>query len=205
MPPPKFNKFAKTGKLKQLPVKTTTSPEDDQQQFEVELYWCIQQLEESLNTKKDLTPKQREYKLILSILGNNEALSTGEDISKSVKILKSANQPAVKKRQLMRQTFGDYRAKMAEEQRKMLHTSGRVQFKEASDNVKSQFLRKAFIKPSGEEFRFNFQIDDFANKLRLEERTEEDATKTQATPANSNQSNIIPSDNSFRFNFPNIE
>lgn len=45
----------------------------------------------------------------------------------------------------MRSASGDYRAKMVAEQRKMLHTGGRVQFKEAFDNVKSQFLRKTLV------------------------------------------------------------
>lgn len=67
MPPPKFNKFTNTkaGKLKTIPkvaspvpvVTTAATPDENQQQFEVELCWCVQQLEKSLE-KKDLPQKQ---------------------------------------------------------------------------------------------------------------------------------------------------
>ena len=68
MPPPKFNKFTnnKAGKLKQIPkvsspapVASTSEPTQDEslQQLEVEICWCVQQLEISLQAK-NLTPKQ---------------------------------------------------------------------------------------------------------------------------------------------------
>lgn len=45
--------------------------------------------------------------------------STVADTEKTLKLLKSNNQPLVRKRQLMRTTFGDYRTKMQEEEKKM--------------------------------------------------------------------------------------
>nr|CAD7569454.1 unnamed protein product [Timema californicum] len=67
------------------------------QQVEKELCWCILQLQTSLILHK-MTPKQ------------------AQDISHTINILKSPTAPLVKKRQIMRNTFGDYRAKMAEEE-----------------------------------------------------------------------------------------
>ena len=42
-----------------------------------------------------------------------------KDTQKTINILKSSSQPMVKKRQVMRAAFGDYRAKMADEEKKM--------------------------------------------------------------------------------------
>uniref|UniRef100_A0A8C9FM34 Uncharacterized protein n=1 Tax=Pavo cristatus TaxID=9049 RepID=A0A8C9FM34_PAVCR len=67
---------------------------DDQLQKEVD--WCVEQLEIGLKTQKS-TPKQAE-----------EAL-------RAIKALRSDKAPLVKKRQIMRAIFGDYRKKMEEE------------------------------------------------------------------------------------------
>lgn len=42
-----------------------------------------------------------------------------QDAEKSLRSLKSGSQPMVKKRQLMQSAFGDYRKKMAEEEKKL--------------------------------------------------------------------------------------
>lgn len=42
-----------------------------------------------------------------------------QDAEKTLRSLKSGSQPLVKKRQLMQAAFGDYRKKMAEEERKL--------------------------------------------------------------------------------------
>ncbi|KFU95242.1 UPF0488 protein C8orf33, partial [Chaetura pelagica] len=76
-----------------------TQQSDDQLWKEVD--WCVKQLELGLKTQKP-TPKQAE-----------EAL-------RAIKTLRSAKAPLVKKRQLMRTMFGDYRKKMEEEQCKEL-------------------------------------------------------------------------------------
>lgn len=64
MPPPKFNKLTnnKTGKLKKIsppaPVNIQeASAEESAQQFDLEIFWCVQQLELSLQPK-NLTQKQ---------------------------------------------------------------------------------------------------------------------------------------------------
>ncbi|XP_050762220.1 UPF0488 protein C8orf33 homolog isoform X1 [Gymnogyps californianus] len=72
----------------------TSQQSDDQLWKEVD--WCVEQLELGLKTQKS-TPKQVE-----------EAL-------RAIKTLRNDKAPLVKKRQLMRAMFGDYRKKMEEE------------------------------------------------------------------------------------------
>ncbi|NWI66037.1 CH033 protein, partial [Todus mexicanus] len=95
-----------------------------------EVYWCVEQLELGLKTQK-ATPKQAE-----------EAL-------RAIKTLRNDKAPLVKKRQLMRAMFGDYRKKMEEERRKELKLmeaavkSARVVEVERSIcNKNCQFIRK---------------------------------------------------------------
>ncbi|XP_009704176.1 PREDICTED: UPF0488 protein C8orf33 homolog, partial [Cariama cristata] len=76
-----------------------TNQSDDQLWKEVD--WCVEQLELGLKTQKS-TPKQVE-----------EAL-------RAIKTLRSDKAPLVKKRQIMRTMFGDYRKKMEEERCKEL-------------------------------------------------------------------------------------
>ncbi|NXY90875.1 CH033 protein, partial [Alcedo cyanopectus] len=131
-----------------------------------ELCWCVEQLELGLKTQK-ATPKQAE-----------EAL-------RAIKILRSDKAPLVRKRQLMRAMFGDYRKKMEEELCKELKLmeaavkSARiVEVKRSFCNKRCQFIRKSRKKQSlaespsetprtlnsgllksmasQEEFRFNF-------------------------------------------------
>ncbi|XP_067006199.1 UPF0488 protein CG14286 [Anabrus simplex] len=138
------------------------------QQFELELYWCIQQLENTLVTKK-MNPKQ------------------AQDVTQSLKVLKSQKAPLVKKRQLMRMTFGDYRAKMLEEQKKFSKAYHRAEISIASPNKNSRYLRKksAFVK---------------VRSIRNNEGEEEPHIE-----ANQRDFAYNPSDNSFRFNFSDTE
>ncbi|NXX96033.1 CH033 protein, partial [Centropus bengalensis] len=76
-----------------------TSQLDDQLWKEVN--WCVEQLELGLKMQKS-TPKQAE-----------EAL-------RAIRTLRSDKAPLVKKRQVMRAVFGDYRKKMEEERCKEL-------------------------------------------------------------------------------------
>ncbi|EFN62368.1 UPF0488 protein CG14286 [Camponotus floridanus] len=93
--------------------------------FELELCWCIQQLEASLASGK---------------LHNKQA----QDLSKQLHSLKSNTAPLVKKRQIMRNALGNYREKMAEDERKLSRTVSAVKFtSSASANKKSMFIRKA--------------------------------------------------------------
>nr|XP_033819561.1 uncharacterized protein LOC117369295 isoform X2 [Geotrypetes seraphini] len=76
-------------------------PQDEASQLRKEIDWCVEQLELGLQRQKS-TPKQVD-----------EAL-------RAIKILKSEKAPLVKKRQVMRGLFGDYRKKMEEERQKQL-------------------------------------------------------------------------------------
>ncbi|KAL4624373.1 hypothetical protein GN956_G17380 [Arapaima gigas] len=128
-----------------------------------ELDWCIEQLELGLRTQKS-TPKQME------------------EASRALKTLRSSKAPLVKKRQVMRAMFGDYRKKMEAEKAKQVKLiredvrSARVAavlepvrkpvFRRTAQ---SQLLKQrpqedgpgcggnTFVfSPSQEEFRFNF-------------------------------------------------
>ncbi|NXG65643.1 CH033 protein, partial [Hemiprocne comata] len=101
---------------------------DDQLWKEVD--WCVKQLELGLKTQKP-TPRQVE-----------EALC-------AIKTLRSAKAPLVKKRQLMRAMFGDYRKKIEEEQRKelklmeiALKSARIVEVKGNIRNKNCRFIRK---------------------------------------------------------------
>ncbi|NXU61843.1 CH033 protein, partial [Horornis vulcanius] len=113
---------------------TDTSHQDEKisQQSDEQLWkevdWCVNQLELGLKTQKP-TPKQAE-----------EAL-------RAIKTLRSDKAPLVKKRQLMRAMFGDYRKKMQEElsrELKLMETAAKsasiVELKGSKKN--GQFIRK---------------------------------------------------------------
>uniref|UniRef100_A0A8C0FRZ6 Uncharacterized protein n=1 Tax=Bubo bubo TaxID=30461 RepID=A0A8C0FRZ6_BUBBB len=76
-------------------LQLSICPQSDDQLWK-EVDWCVEQLELGLKTQKP-TPKQAE-----------EAL-------RAIRTLRSDKAPLVKKRQLMRAMFGDYRKKMEEE------------------------------------------------------------------------------------------
>ncbi|KAM6407742.1 UPF0488 protein C8orf33 homolog isoform 2-T2 [Rhynochetos jubatus] len=105
-----------------------TSQSDDQLRNEV--YWCVEQLELGLKTQKS-TPKQVE------------------DALRAIKTLRSDKTPLVKKRQLMRSMFGDYRKKMEEEwcrELKLMEAAVKsakvVEVKRSIRNKNGRFIRK---------------------------------------------------------------
>ncbi|XP_072734078.1 UPF0488 protein C8orf33 homolog isoform X2 [Ciconia boyciana] len=106
-----------------------TSQQSDDQLWK-EVNWCVEQLELGLKTQKS-TPKQAE-----------EAL-------RAIKTLRNDKAPLVKKRQLMRAMFGDYRKKMEEErcrELKLMETAVKsarvVEVKGNIRNKNCQFIRK---------------------------------------------------------------
>ncbi|KAM6351294.1 UPF0488 protein C8orf33 homolog isoform 3-T3 [Alca torda] len=105
-----------------------TSQSDDQLWKEVD--WCVEQLELGLKTQKP-TPKQ------------------AEEAHRAIKTLCNEKAPLVKKRQLMRAMFGDYRKKMEEEwckELKLMETAVKsarvVEVKGNIRNKNCQFIRK---------------------------------------------------------------
>ncbi|NWI41502.1 CH033 protein, partial [Picathartes gymnocephalus] len=106
----------------------TSQQSDEQLQKEVD--WCVNQLELGLKTQKP-TPKQAE-----------EAL-------RAIRTLRSDKAPLVKKRQLMRAMFGDYRKKMQEElcrELKLMETAAKsariVELAGSIHKKNGQFIRK---------------------------------------------------------------
>ncbi|XP_033119284.1 UPF0488 protein C8orf33 homolog [Anneissia japonica] len=80
-------------------VNDEQEKESSSEVFQRELYWCIQQLEQGLANVKSSSRQ-------------------GKDAEKLLRTLKSQKAPMVKKRQVMRMTFGDYRKKMMQEKQK---------------------------------------------------------------------------------------
>ncbi|NWS98620.1 CH033 protein, partial [Mionectes macconnelli] len=114
---------------------TNTSHQDEKtsqsdEQLQRELDWCVQQLELGLKTQKP-TSKQ------------------AEDALRAIRTLRSDKAPLVKKCQLMRAMFGDYRKKMQEElcrELKLMETAAKaariVEVKGSVRKKNGQFIRK---------------------------------------------------------------
>ncbi|KAH8295900.1 hypothetical protein KR044_001615 [Drosophila immigrans] len=115
---------------------TTTFDGDNDIQFELELCWCVQQLQTALDSGK-----------------LNQKIA--EDTAKNLKTLTSKTAPLIKKRQVMKLALGDYRSKMQQEEKKMLLASKQIKFTPAAD-TKSSFVKKSALLTSGKDFRFNF-------------------------------------------------
>lgn len=107
-------------------------------QFEVELCWCVQQLQTALDSGK-------------------LAQKVAEDTAKNIKVLTSSTAPLIRKRQVMKLALGDYRAKMQQEEQKLLLASRQIKFTPtAESSKKSSFVKKSALLSSGKDFRFNF-------------------------------------------------
>ncbi|KAI5638282.1 hypothetical protein NE865_09097 [Phthorimaea operculella] len=142
-----------------VPELTEGSTEVDHEsavrQFQLELCWCIQQLERALTSKKG-TDKKKVAEVLKFI-----ALTTCkvQDTWKTLQVLKNNNQPIVRKRQLMRTYFGDYRAKMLAEEKKLVKMASKMKISEKPVKPKATFLRKSVFQTTGDSsFRFNFDV-----------------------------------------------
>ncbi|XP_055843347.1 UPF0488 protein CG14286 [Episyrphus balteatus] len=176
-------KTAKT--LKKTPPIITAPPVRDldaESQFQLELYWCVQQLEVAIANAK--VNKQRE------------------DMSKSLKTLKSSTAPVVKKRQIMKASFGDYRSKMKEEEKKLALATRQIKFTSSTDaQNKSSFVKKAAILTSGKDFKFNFNPDTSSvDTQATEKETKENESVATTTAPVANNINFS-SGGGFKFNF----
>ncbi|KAI4472111.1 hypothetical protein MML48_1g13869 [Holotrichia oblita] len=188
--PPKSKLHKSTGKIKSLPKpqaeenqpELQLSPEAIQQ-FELELCWCIQQLQTGLKSGK-LNPKQVQ------------------DHTKALNALMSNSTSIVKKRQVMRLSFGDYRAKMAVENNKSNTAGSKIKISQGSPSKKSVFLKKAAFIASDNTFKFNFAAPTEDNLTG-----EMSNVKIECEPMQNIDGNFKfePSSNSFRFNFATNE
>ncbi|KAF2902003.1 hypothetical protein ILUMI_04184 [Ignelater luminosus] len=156
----------------------TQSSSDFERQFEVELCWCIQQLQIALSSGK-LSLKQIQ------------------DHRKALNVLMSNTTPLVQKRQTMRLSFGDYRTKMAAEEKKLSKVTMQVKLSPAKPSAKSVFVKKSAVASNSNDFKFNFEV---SNKEDLME-TDLPENKLNETQINNKNFNFLPSDNSFRFSF----
>ncbi|XP_064643019.1 UPF0488 protein CG14286-like [Lineus longissimus] len=191
------------GKQRPVPiVSQSSSAEVSQDDFERELYWCIQQIQLRLANK------------------HVDAKQAAESV-RILKILKNPNGPLVKKRQVMRSTFGDYRAKMKEEEKKFgIHKKASV--KTVSDRQKQRctFIKKA-TKPQQEikephsvaeiepGFTFKASQEDFNFGFDASDSGEGDLCPKESSTQISHQDSGVGKGTSyngsvqeFKFNFP---
>lgn len=99
--------------------------QEAENQFELELCWCIQQLDLSLRSGK---------------LSEKQSL----DVTKTINLLSSNATSLIRKRQAMRNSLGDYRAKMELEERQHGRYISNVKFSapKINNSNKCVFLRK---------------------------------------------------------------
>ncbi|CAH1775189.1 unnamed protein product [Owenia fusiformis] len=103
--------------------------EDTMYKFELEVLWCINQLELGVQNSKG-GPKQVQSSL------------------KLIKVLRNPKTPMVKKRQVMNKTFGDYRKKMADEQKKYGSSVKKMSINPiSSKSAQSTYYKRSTQKP----------------------------------------------------------
>ncbi|KNC23759.1 UPF0488 protein [Lucilia cuprina] len=216
-----MNKMKKPKSLRPpMPIVTPTvksNNTDTDSQFELELCWCVHQLENALNSGK-LSQK------------------VAEDTIKNLKVLKGNSAPLIKKRQVMKAALGDYRAKMKEEEKKMslekhVDVNGKnlnesslgdpkafrdkafryskeqdeaspkqIKFTNSAEvNKKSSFVKKSAILTSGKDFKFNFNP---SNAVENQTQESEQPSKETTDAMNFKTTNLqLTSGSGFKFNF----
>lgn len=119
MPLPKSKLQKKSSGKPPTPLVAVQEPESldfDQEKFESELCWCIQQLQRALKSGK-LNEKQGKSSQDIRLFYFS-IFKLVQDHRKALNVLMSHSTPLVRKRQVMRLSFGDYRTKMKEEDKK---------------------------------------------------------------------------------------
>nr|CAB3227192.1 UPF0488 protein C8orf33 homolog [Phallusia mammillata] len=155
-------------------LKESNSPLSTDEQLQKEINWCVEQLRMGVFTLK-ASEKQVQ---------NSERI---------LKILTSTKAPLVKKRQVMHQTFGDYRKKIQETERKWekdaLKQRGDFKIKtKTATGGQGQFLHvsnsaQGAVKQTAAKQEIS-HIPNMENKVELQDTQSESL-----------------SDNMFRFNF----
>ncbi|OWF43080.1 UPF0488 protein C8orf33 homolog [Mizuhopecten yessoensis] len=107
-----------------------------EEQFIRELHWCIEQLHLGLETQNPDSKQAREAQKVLKILCSDKAA-------------------VIKKRQAMRNTFGDYRQKMLNAEKKSAATLKKTKMTPKADSSSSVFYKKSastqYNRQSGDE------------------------------------------------------
>ncbi|XP_016960339.1 UPF0488 protein CG14286 [Drosophila biarmipes] len=175
-PPPIQGAVKKT-----TPAAEPEIPADILTQFEVELCWCVHQLQDALS-------------------GGKLSQKVAEDTAKNLKILTSPKAPLIQKRQVMKLSLGDYRAKMQKEEQKMQLAAKEIKFTPTSETVKkSSFVKKSALLTSGSDFRFNFSAPAEGSNAKEPQPA---PNATERAPAPKALTNFQMSSGSpFKFNF----
>ncbi|KAL7644637.1 UNVERIFIED_CONTAM: hypothetical protein RMT77_004178 [Armadillidium vulgare] len=134
---------------------TASAQKEVLENFNLELKWCLQQLEGELSSK------------------NCKNVNKAEGMNRCYRILINPKNPMIKKRQAMRSYFGDYRQKMTEEAQKFnfgstkVSNSGKVPpsslyLKRSSVSLNQkpesgETKKNLFGEGSKNDFKFNFQ------------------------------------------------
>ena len=118
--------------------------DDSQAELAAEIVWCVQYIDMALGKGKLGEKKSKEARI-------------------SRKLLKNPDTPLVKLRQAMRNSCGDYRAKMKAEEKEIKLENEKI-FAGEVKGTKSNFIKKSVAKSSDTtssekvEFKFNFNI-----------------------------------------------
>ena len=115
--------------------------------IQAEILWCAEQLEQSIHSGKLSEKKMAEVK-------------------KSIKNLKNPKTPLVKIRQIMRANFGDFRAKIAAENKSSKLDDAKVKITDGIINrEKTTFIKKSAAKSGSKDentktdFKFSFNVN----------------------------------------------
>lgn len=187
--PPRYNKNAEnTANKTNSPPSMVQTSDAQEDQFETELTFCIDQLQKVLDDSQTGQKKSESWlRWFLEV--SSRALTflsihfAEDETQKAINILKNPKQLKIKKRQLMKQYVGDYRAKMADQASETKSSSDGIDIKLKNiDNNDSTFIKKAVSNPQlskKQEFLFNFKLETtsiFCDELNLEEETNGKAT-----------------------------
>ena len=113
-----------------------------------EVLWCIQHIEGLLDKGKLSEKKMKEAR-------------------SCYKLLKNSKTPLPKLRQAMRNSCGDYKAKMLAEDKEIKLDGDKITSCDTSQNQKNNFIKKSASKDDNDsskndkvEFKFNFNIEN---------------------------------------------
>lgn len=184
----------KKGKPSKLPKKenpaSTAQVEQEENQesaeerFEQELNWCIEQI-------------------VLGFAHQNPNSKQAYEAVKILKILRSDKAPMIKKRQAMRNAFGDYRQKMKAEERKTVAKLKKVSLTQVKDipGENSCFFKKSLNKQG----KCQTIVKDTNSELEKEDSNSESKTLTGSNNDVPNKTGsdfkFNRSNNAFTFNF----
>ena len=124
---------------------STAESDDNKTDLAAEVLWCIQHLEGLLDKGKLSEKKMKEARTCY-------------------KLLKNPDTPLPRLRQAMRNSCGDYKAKMMAEGKEVKLISDKISQCDVS-KAQSNFIKKSVTKPVCDkkrekvEFKFNFNID----------------------------------------------